>query len=132
MSAAYFIVLDNSDSGFDPFVNGKAIARETEQLSRIASYLGLKTPDDYVSMSGEDVGAMAAEFDIGEDIPAAAEQWFDPSEGLTWIRQLRAHVQSNQESVDNPAAVVADLTAYERVLSQAKSVGAKWHLSVDI
>ena len=56
---AYFIALDNSDPGFDTFVNGKAIARDAERLAKAASSLGLKTPDEYVSMSADDAASMS-------------------------------------------------------------------------
>jgi hypothetical protein len=131
MGAAYFIALDNPDPGFDPFVNGKAIAREAKRLSKVASSLGLKTPDEYVSMGGDEAASMAEEFGIGDVVQAPPEQWFDADEGLTWVGRLRAHVQSDAKSVRDADAVLADLAEYERVLSQAKSIGAKWHFSVD-
>ena len=131
MGAAYFIALDNLDPGFDPFVNGKAIARHATRLSKLASSLGLKCVDDYVSMNGDDAAAALAEFDLGEEVQAPAEQWFDADEGLAWIARLRMHLQANPKAVKDAEAVVADLLEYERVLTQAKSVGAKWHLAVD-
>jgi hypothetical protein len=132
MGAAYFIALDNPNPGFDPFVNGKAIAREAQRLSRVASTLGLKTPDDYVSMSGDEAASMAEEFGTGDEIQAPPpEQWFDADEGLAWVAQLRAQLLSDARAVKDADAVLADLHEYERVLAQAKSLGAKWHLSVD-
>ncbi len=131
MGAAYFIALDNPDPGFDPFVNGKAIAREAKRLSKAASSLGLMTPDDYVSMGGDEAASMAEEFGIGEEIQAPPEQWFDADEGLAWVGRLRAHIQSDAKAVKDAEAVLADLGEYERVLTQAKSIGAKWHFSVD-
>jgi hypothetical protein len=131
VGAAYFITLDNPSPGFDPFVNGKAIAREAKRLSKVASSLGLKTPDEYVSMSGDDAASLAAEFDLGEDVQVPAEQWFDADEGLAWVGQLQAHHQSKPKAVKDAKAVLADLAEYERVLSEAKSIRAKWHLSVD-
>ncbi len=131
MGAAYFIALDNPEPGFDPFVNGKAIAREGKRISKVASSLGLKTPDDYVSMGGDEAAAMAEEFGVGDDVQAPPEQWFDPDEGLAWVGRLRAHIRSDAKAVKDAEAVLADLAEYERVLSQAKSIGAKWHFSVD-
>lgn len=132
MGVAYFIVLDNPDPGFDPFVNGKAIAREVKRLSKIAASLGLKSPDDYCSMSSEDAASFAAEFDIPDDVPAAPEQWFEADEGLAWTAALRAHLQAKPDLLKNAQAVKADLAEYESVLAQAKTIGAKWHLSVDV
>lgn len=131
MGAAYFIALDNPDPGFDPFVNGKAVARDATRLSRVASALGLKTPDDFVSMGGDEAASMAEEFGIGDEAQAPPEQWFDADEGLAWVGRLRAHIQSDAKAVKEADAVLSDLAEYERVLSQAKSIGAKWHFSVD-
>ena len=131
MGTAYFIVLDNANSGFDPFVNGKGIAREVQRLSKVAAALGLKTPDDYVSISGAEAGSMAEEFDIGEEVETPPERWFDAEEGLAWVARLRAHLQSNPQAVKDSVSVLEHLAEYERVLSQAKLIGAKWHLSVD-
>lgn len=131
MGAAYFIALDNPKPGFDPFVNGKAIARNAKRITKIASSLGLKTPDEYVSMSGDEAAAMAEEFGIGDDVQAPPEQWFEADEGLMWVGRLRAHIQSDAKSVKDAEAVLADLAEYERVLAQAKSIGARWHFSVD-
>jgi hypothetical protein len=131
MSAAYFITLDNPNPGFDPFVNGKAIARDAKRLSEAASALGLKTPDEYVSMGGDEAASMAEEFGMGDEVHPPPEQWFDADEGLAWVGRLRAHLQSNAKTVEDTEAVLADLAEYDRVLSQAKSIGAKWHLSVD-
>jgi hypothetical protein len=128
---AYFIVLNNPDPGFDPFVNGKAMAHDANRLSKVASSLGLKTPDDYFSMSADDVASAAEEFDLGEEIQAPPETWFDADEGLAWVAQLQAHIQANPKAVKDANALLADLQEYQRVFSQAKSIGAKWHLSVD-
>src|SRR5688572_4519275 len=131
MGAAYFIALDNPEPGFDPFVNGKAVAREAKRISKVASSLGLKTPDEYVSMGGDEAAAMAEEFGVGDDVHAPPEQWFDADEGLAWVARLRAHIRSDAKSVKDAEAVLADLAEYERVLSQAKPIGARWHFSVD-
>ena len=131
MGAAYFIVLDNPDPGFDPFVNGKAISRDSKRISRVASSLGLKTPDEYFSMGSDEAASMREEFGIGDDVQSPPEQWFDADEGLAWVARLRAHIQADSKVVKDPEAVLEDLAEYERVLTQAKAIGAKWHLSVD-
>lgn len=110
---------------------GKAFAREAKRLSKIASSLGLKAPEDYASISSDEAAAMAEDFDLDEEVQAPPEQWFDADEGLAWISQLRAHIESDRKSVKDPDSVLADLAEYERVLTQAKPIGAKWHFSVD-
>ena len=131
MSVAYFIALDNPNPGFDLFVNGKAIARESKRLSKIASSLGLKTPDEYVSMSSDDAASMAEEFGVGDEVEMPPEQWFDAAEGLAWVSRLRAHIESDVKAVKDASAVLSDLAEYAHVLSQANVIGAKWHFAVD-
>ena len=131
MGAAYFIVLDNTEPGFDPFVNGKAVSREAARLSDVAKSLGLKSPDEYFSMSADEAGSMAAEFDVADDVALPAEQWFPPEEGLTWVAQLRGHLRANPSAVADATAVLSNLAEYERVLSHARRIGAKWHFAVD-
>ena len=47
MSVAYFIVLNDEDPDFDPFVNGKFVAREASKLDRISKKLGIKKINDF-------------------------------------------------------------------------------------
>jgi hypothetical protein len=131
MGAAYFIALDNPDPGFDPFVNGKAIARDAEGLSKLAKSKGLPAPEDYFAMSGDDAEAMAGEFGLDEDVTVPPERWFDADEGLAWIASLHPHLESNPAGLKNAKAVLADLAEFESVLSKAKAIGAKWHFSID-
>lgn len=127
MGAAYFIVLDNPDPGFDTFVNGKAITRDAERLSKLAKSLGLRPPEGYFVMTAED----AAEFDIDMDAPDPPEQWFEAEEGLTWAGALRRAIESNPTAVKKAKDVISDLAEFENVFSQAKAIGAKWHFSID-
>lgn len=131
MSVAYFIVLNNPDPGFDPFVNGKFLAQNSRGLARIATRLGLRGLDDFVSLDADDVDSMAEELDAPEDITLSAAQWYDADEGLTWVAQLRTHVEANPQQVRNPAGVLADLHEFEQVFTQAKAIGARWHLAMD-
>ncbi len=126
MSVAYFIVLDNDNPGFDPFVNGKTLAKEAPRLNTLCATLGLPTFDDFVSMDLEDM------FDEDEcETAAVSPQWFTADEGLAFITSLRDHIRTNPSTVKDAAGVVADLDEYLAVLTSAKAIGAKWHLAVD-
>lgn len=129
MSVAYYIVLDNDDPGFDTFVNGKFLAHE-ENLNLLCKTLGLKTFDDFLTMSEDDIFDM-----LGEDIglpEGEQEQWFSPEEGIAFVVVLSEHIRANPKSVMNPEDVLSDLAEYADVLEKAKGVGAKWHLNLDI
>jgi hypothetical protein len=65
MGAAYFIVLDQKDPGFDTMVNGKSLSKEAKRLERIAKSLGVRALDDYVSYSPEEARAIME--DLGSD-----------------------------------------------------------------
>jgi hypothetical protein len=51
MSAAFFIVLDKENPGFDTMVNGKFLAQDAKQLEKVAKSLGIRPLEDYVSYS---------------------------------------------------------------------------------
>ena len=131
MSAAYFIVLDNADPGFDTFVNGKAISRDAQRLSKLAKSLGLRPPEEFFSLSAEDAEDLEDDFDLDADVKLPPEQWFDATEGLDWVAKLRTAIEANPAAVKNQKAVLSDLAEFERVFSQAKTIGAKWHFSID-
>ena len=61
MSVAYYIVLDR-EAGFDPFINGKSLAKETRRLNKVARMLDLRPIDDYASYDEADV-------DLGDGLP---------------------------------------------------------------
>jgi hypothetical protein len=127
LGAAYFIVLNNPDPGFDTFVNGKAISRDTQGLPKLAKSLGLRALEAYFSMSPEDPEA----FDIDADLPEIPERWFDAEEGLAWVGELREAIEAAPKAVKNAEVVLSDLVEFERVFSQARAIGAKWHFSID-
>lgn len=128
MSVAYYIVLDKEEPGFDTFVNGKALAHE-KRLESLCKKLGLKTFEDFLTMSGDDISDM-----IGEhvDFPEGeGEKWFTPEEGLAFVSALATHIKANHKSVTDQEGCLEDLAEYTRILEQAKSIGAKWHLNLD-
>ena len=129
MSVAYYIVLDNYDPGFETFVNGKFLAHEN-RLHKLCKKLGLKTFEDFLAISEEDISDM-----LGEDIElpeGEGEQWFTPEEGLAWVSSLFAHIDANPKSVAESQGCLEDLAEYIEVLEKAKAIGSKWHLNLDI
>lgn len=128
MSVAYFIVLDNDAPGFDTFVNGKALAHE-ENLIEICKQLGLRTPDDFVVMSEDDLSDW---LDEDLDQPEGEEdRWFTAGEGLEWVAALSSHLKAHPQAVKNGAGCLEDLAEYAAVLEKARLIGAKWRLNLD-
>src|SRR5262245_39673756 len=99
MGAAYFIVLDRENHGFDTMVNGKDLAREAKRLDKIAKALGLPSLDEYVSYSPEEARAMMENLGVepseaaGMELPEA--KWYDPQEGLDWVGKVSAHIRAH-------------------------------------
>jgi hypothetical protein len=126
MSVAYFIVLDNENPGFDPFVNGKNLAREAGALDVICQQLGLRMFDEFVSMD-------AGEWSDDEENEAApfSHSWYSADEGMTFVTALRDYIIEHPTTVKKPQGVLADLAEYIEVFTAAKRIGAKWHLATD-
>ena len=127
MSTAYFIVLDNKNPGFDTFVNGKAVMRETDAISRIGRSLGLRDIHDFASFA-----SIADEFDVDPELPDAEEKWFRAAEGVAWVQAIRTYLDSHPTAVENIVAVQADLAEYQRVLEAAARIDANWHFEIDL
>jgi hypothetical protein len=130
MSVAYYIVLDNEDPGFDTFVNGKFLAKETEKIDAICEKLGVKKFSDFLVMSEDDISDM-----LGEDVELSedeGEQWFSAEEGIAFVTALTTHINTNPKNLKNAEGVLGDLAEYAKILEKTKSIGAKWRLNIDI
>ncbi len=120
MSVAYFIVLDSEDPDFDPFVDGKMLAKYQDEVNALAERLGLKQFEDFLSQ------------DLSEfDVPDMDDLWFEPSEGIKWVEVLIDHLKTNPEALPEAADVLEDLEDYLNVFKEAGSRGLKWHLELD-
>lgn len=131
MGAAYFIAINSDEPGFDSFVNGKAIALDSEGLERVTQSLGLKEINEFVSAAPEELAAMAEEFGVDEPFDVPDEEWFEADEGLGWIAAIREFIESHPDSVSDSQAVLSELAEYQAVLEQVKAAGLRWHFSVD-
>src|SRR5262249_15592616 len=126
MSAAFFIVLDQEDPGFDTTVNGKNLSQNSNRLERIAKGLGIRPLEDYISYSPDEARAMME--DLGADSETInatelpQEQWYDPQEGLDLVARLTDHVRANPTTVRNTKGVLADLQEYKELFEQAKGI----------
>jgi hypothetical protein len=133
MSVAYFIVLQQEISGFDPFVNGKHLAAESDRLDQVAAELGVPPLMQFFSVSPEELGDVLESLDVDDmpDAELAEESWFEAREGLATVRALLCYLRENIGAVGNSAGVISDLEDFERVLSEAEERQVKWHLGVD-
>jgi hypothetical protein len=135
MSAAFFIVLDRENPGFDTMVNGKFLSQDSKRLEKVANSLGIRPLEEYVSYSPEEARAMMEDFGSSPEEIAAVklpeQQWFDAQEGLDFVAMLSKHIKANPKEVRNAKGVLADLQEYKEVFEKARAVGARWNLQVD-
>jgi hypothetical protein len=143
MGAAYFIVLNSDDPGFDTTVDGKALSRHSARINSIATKLGFKSLDEYCSQSPDDARSMMADLmgleDENELPPDTAEtftkmppeEWYDADHGIDYAKQMADHIRQNPKVVKDAEAVLYDLDSMITVLTQAKERELKWHLQVD-
>jgi hypothetical protein len=135
MSAAFFIVLDNEDPGFDTMVNGKFLSQDSDRLGTIAKSIGVRKLEDYVSYSPDEARAIMEDFGTDPEEIEATElperQWFDAQEGLDLVAKLADHIRANPTAVKNAEGVLSDLQEYQVVFEKAKRIGARWNLQVD-
>ncbi len=135
MSAAFFIVLDTKAPGFDTEVNGKYLSQDVTGLKTVAESLDIRPLEEYVSYSPEEAVEIMEDMGIDADEIAGMElpeqNWYDPQEGLDWVRKVSEHLEANPLAVTNQEGVLADLADYASVFERAKAIGARWNLKVD-
>lgn len=143
MAAAYFIVLNSDQPGFDASLDGKALSRNSTRINAIAAKLGFKSLDQYCSQSQEDARIMMAslmELEDAAELPQVVqetlakmppEEWYDADDGIVFAKQIAEHIRQNPKDVKEPEAVLYDLNSLITILNQAKQFGLKWHLQVD-
>jgi hypothetical protein len=124
MSAAFYPVLQDPDIGIDVTVDGKALARDSDLLERLALSAGVTPLTGFISVEGDDYGILE-EADI--ELPAA--QWFSAADGLRTVRALLDRVERAR---DGDEALLADLHGLEQVLAQADARHVQWHLAIDM
>lgn len=125
MSAAFYLVLEDKDSGIDSQVDGKALSRATKRLDAIASSAGVTPLLEFFSVAPTEVSDLLGDVDI--ELPPA--KWFSAEDGLTTVRALLSGVRAAGEKGDE--ALLADLSAMESVLAQAAERGIRWRLVAD-
>ena len=133
MSLAIYIATEKKIRGFDPFVNGKAVAHiEDAALEGLCTAAGTKSLLSFISQDPEDL----ADFLEGEgaektegELPA--EDWYAPEEGLQLAQGLVRYLEQNSSELPNAGAVLEDLREYQRVFEKLVEKKVRWHFAVD-
>jgi hypothetical protein len=131
MSFAYYIILDNDEPGFDALVDGKALAHSFGEIDALCTQEGLGSLDRFIGQSAEEWEDL-----LGEEIAWSEEEsdgavWFDPEEGIAFFDALAAKVRANP-TLRLRDDLLEELAECRRILAQAKGIGARWRLAIDI
>jgi hypothetical protein len=117
VSTAFYIVLEREIPGFDPFVNGKALARAQSLLDVLAQKTGAPRLMDFFSASPAGLAEFAERHAVAIE-GNADEQWFSADDGLASVRSIRDAAKA--EGGHDWEKIVSDLEAFERILQRAK------------
>ncbi|MGD0942033.1 MAG: hypothetical protein ABR905_20250 [Terracidiphilus sp.] len=128
-----FIVVEGEDPGFDIFVNGHAVARNEDDLDRLAVRLNVRPLLEFFS-ADEDSMALLVEQGAEEaewKRPLPKPQWFDASDGLLSVSALIGFLGTSPTALGSETqSVLVELRQYQRVLRKAALRGLRWHVSV--
>ena len=126
MSVAWYVVLENNIPGFDPAVDGKALARAGDMLESIAKDKGVRPLMGYFSTSPEEISGFLEDHGATFE-KAPPEEWFTAEEGLKTVNALLEEGERRQLD----ARAITDLRDFQRVLEVAKQNDVGWHMAVD-
>jgi hypothetical protein len=131
MSAALCIILERTIPGTDTYVNGKSLAKNIDELGRMAKRLGVTPLMDFFSCSSEELSALAEEHSANLDKIKATheEKWFAAEEGLRTVNALVGSLTKSK--LPHGDRLEDDLQEFVRVLELARTNGIRWHLAVD-
>lgn len=105
-----------------------ALAKGYEKLDAVAEANGLRTLGSFLSEDPEELADMM-EMDV-EEMGAPPEEWFSATDGLTAVRALIAHLQSNPKAVAKAKEMLAELEHVETELTAAARSKVKFHFSL--
>jgi hypothetical protein len=119
MGVAIYPIFEGSSEGWPDDMNGKCLARASDQLDRVAQAAKVPSLFDFYSMTPEEAGE-----EIGE-------KWFEPLDGLRTVRALLDYVRNDGRKIEQLDDVRDDLAAFEQHLIGAAAKNVRWHLVVD-
>jgi hypothetical protein len=128
---SYYIVLEKDIPNFDVYVNGNALAKESDSLEKLAKKIGVTTVLSFFSVSPEEVNSLLEEGQTIESlgIKVPAKKWFSAKDGLNTVRKLINHL----DELETPKReqTLSNLKEFERVLEAANQAGVRWHLAIE-
>jgi hypothetical protein len=112
MSVAYYVVLDVQEPDFDTFVNGKAVARASDELDRLCDMNELPRLDSFMGQSIDEFSdLLGEELELPEGNDGEAK-WFEPSDGIALIESIVSAIKRSPDSVSSADAVFDELVVF--------------------
>jgi hypothetical protein len=133
MAQVVVITLDKEIPAMAAYVKagtGKALAREADRIDSAARRCKVTAPTSLLSESQAALIAQMKEegFDPSK-MRLPPEQWFAAAEGLKTVRGLIEYIGANLNDFKQPNPILRDLKAAETLLTEAESVGARFHFT---
>jgi hypothetical protein len=131
---AFYIRLEMPPKGVNHAKNfeAKAAARNWGKLTVAAKQLGIKSLQDFVNTSKNDLAAFLGKKPVGNIVTVRKEMWYPARDGLNTLRKLISQVSQNKIAFDGARALIRDLQSYENILSAAEARGSRFHFSSEI
>jgi len=129
-----YIKLEKKSSIQDDFngIDGKAVSKHWKELNSIAKQKEVKTLDEFVSASADDLANLIGEEGLEEaGIELPKEQWFSAADGLRAIEFLISYCQDNKKAFENMSRLLADLEGFKAGLKAAQSKKIGFHFFFD-
>ena len=129
-----YIKLEKKSSIQDELIaiDGKAVGKHWKELNSIAKQRGVKTLDEFVSASTDDLANLMGEEDMEEaGIELPKEQWFSAAEGVRTIDSLINYCRDNKKAFENGNSLLADLEGLKASLNAAQSKKIGFHFFFD-
>src|SRR5437867_1022445 len=110
--------------------SGKALARESDRLDRVAQS---RKVEPLTSLLSESQAALIEQLKADGFDPSKMrlppERWFAAAQGLKTVRALAEHVAANLNDFKQPNPILRDLKAADAVLAAADAAGVKFHFT---
>jgi hypothetical protein len=133
MALAFIISLEKDlpeSAAYAKAGTGKALARESDRLDRVAPSCGAATLSSLLSESPAALAEqMRAEGFDPSKMRLPPEQWFAAADGLKTVRALAVHVAANLNNFKQPNPILRDLKAAETLLTAADAAGVRFHFT---
>lgn len=120
---AWYIVLDDDNTGIDTSHRAAAVAGAVRQLDALCTGLGVKKLSGFYSPGGELAGLLD-ELGGGDKPALPAARLFPADDGLRSVQAVLTHAAELDE------AVIADLRAVEAILAHAARQKARWRFAI--